>query len=62
MLTSPADRERASPDDVNKEAGKAIYLVDIITYERRRRQDNPAVQAAWEQYQIMLTMARPADD
>lgn len=35
---------------------------DMITYERRIREDNPGVQAAWEAYQIMLQLARPNSD
>lgn len=66
VYLSPEDFEHLclilSFDETASNTRQYQEYFETVTYERRLRQDNPGVQAAWEQYQIMLAMARPNND
>ena len=66
VYLSPEDFEHLclmlSFDETDSIAHQYREYFEEVTYERRLRQDNPGVQAAWEAYQIMLAMARPNND
>lgn len=51
-----------SMDETDSMTRQYNEYFEAVAYEARLRQDNPAVQAAWESYQVMLHLARPNDD
>lgn len=66
IYLSPEDFEHLcvllSMDETDSMTRQYNEYFEAVTYEARLRQDNPAVQAAWEAYQVMLHLARPNND
>ena len=51
------DKETKASDNVWYKKGDVFEIIEKLIAEQKIREENPAVMAAWEEYQLLLKLA-----